>query len=304
MGLRPPNNKTAGTRVLFLEDFGTLVLWLIVMVMSVNLVFMFFVFYRRFSRARYFSEKDAARERYLAPADRFAAGEMTVEQAAEVFGSANTPPEIDTIEDLLRSRITPVNVAATSELFFALGYVERWAKEAFGRGWRPLVERSMRREHVTGDLTKAHAPWWKLAGKMRIMAVPRALALDHLGRLSSAYAEVFLAEGLGDPSSFVRRVAIESMGRNRFAQAIPLLLEELRKAVEEGNDVSLRTMKSALVCYRVEDCDLFIPYITHPVRRLRFFVVDTLREICNKAAGDGLLAKNDFSPGLCRVLLE
>ncbi|HUR36747.1 MAG TPA: HEAT repeat domain-containing protein, partial [Terriglobales bacterium] len=47
-----------------------------------------------------------------------------------------------------------------------------------------------------------------------------------------------------------------------------------------------------------------IPYITHPVRRLRFFVVDTLREICNKAAGDGLLAKNDFSPGLCRVLLE
>ena len=274
------------------------------MVMSVNLVFMFFVFYRRLSRARYFSEKDAARDRYLGPADRFAAGDLSVEQASEVFGSANTQPEIDTIEDLLRARINPINVTATSELFFALGYVERWAKVAFGRSWRSLVARSMRREHVTGDLTKAHAPWWRLAGRLRILAVPRALALDHLGRLSPAFAEVFLAEGLRDPSLFVRRVAIESMGRNRFPQAIPLLLEELRKAIEEGNDVSLRTMKSSLVCYRVEDCDLFIPYVTHPVRRMRFFVVDTLREICSEAAGDGLLAKNDFSPTLCRVMLE
>lgn len=290
--------------MLFLEDFGVLVLWLIVMVMSVNLVFMFFVFYRRLSRARYFAEKDSARDRYLSPAERFAVGEISVEQAAEVFGSANSQPEIDTIEELLRARLNPVNVTATSELFFALGYVERWAREAFGRRGRKLLERSMRREHAAVDMVHAHAPWWKLAGRLRILAVPRALALDHLGRLAPAYAEVFLAEGLRDPSIFVRRVAIESMGRNRFPQAIPHLLEELRKAVEEGNDVSLRTMKTSLVCYRVEDCDLFIPYITHPVRRLRFFVVDTLREICNQAAGNGLLAKNDFSPTLCRVMFE
>ena len=291
--------------MLFLEDFGVLVLWLIVMVMSVNLVFMFFVFYRRLSRARYFTEKDAARERYEQPAERFAAGEIAVEQAAEIFGSANSQPEIDTIEQLLRARLNPINVNATSELLFALGYVERWARAAFGRRhWKKLVERSMRREHVTVDITKAHAPWWRVAGKLRLFAVPRALALDHLGQLAPAYAEVFLAEGLRDPSLEVRRVAIANMGRNRFSQAIPLLLEELRKAVEEGNDVSLRTMKSSLVCYQVEDCDLFLPYITHPVRRLRFFVVDTLREICNRAAGQGLLAKNDFSPNLCRVMLE
>jgi HEAT repeat protein len=290
--------------VLFLEDFGVLVIWLIVMVMSVNLVFMFFVFYRRLSRARYFSEKDSARDRYVASAERFAAGEMSVEQATEVFASANSQPEIDTIEELLRMRLNPVNVTATSELFFALGYVERWARQTFGGRGRKLLERSMRREHVAVDMTQVHAPWWRLAGRLRILAIPRALALNHLGRLAPAYAEVFLAEGLRDPSIFVRRVAIESMGRNRFPQAVPHLLEELRKAVEEGNDVSLRTMKTSLVCYRVEDCDLFIPYITHPVRRMRFFVVDTLREICNKAAGEGLLAKNDFSPMLCRMMFE
>ncbi len=289
---------------LFLEDFGVLVLWLIVMVMSVNTVFMFFVFYRRLSRARYFAEKDAARERYLSPAIQFAAGDLPVERAADIFGSASVQAEIDTIEELLRTRITPVNLNATSELFFALGYVERWAKAAFGRRAKRLVEKSMRREHVPVDTKVEKVPWWRQAEKLRILAVPRALALDHLGRLAPAYAEVFLAEGLHDPSGFVRRVAIEHLGRNRFPQAIPLLLEELRKAVEVGNDVSLRSMKSALVGYQVDDLDLFMPYLTHPARRLRFFVVDTLREICRRAAGEGILAKNDFSPALCRLMLE
>jgi HEAT repeat protein len=147
-------------------------------------------------------------------------------------------------------------------------------------------------------------PIWRLLGKLKMLAVPRALALDNLGRLAPEYAEVFLAEGLRDPSGFVRRVAIEHLGRNRFPAAIPLLLEELRKAIEVGNDVSLRSMKSALVGYHVEDCDLFLPYLTHPARRVRFFVVDSIREICNQAAGEGLLAKNDFSPNFCRIMLE
>jgi HEAT repeat protein len=140
--------------------------------------------------------------------------------------------------------------------------------------------------------------------RLQILAVPRALALNSLGKMAPEHAEVFLSEGIKDPSIHVRRVAIESMGRNRFPQAVPLLLEELRKAVEEGNDVSLRTMKSALICYNLDDLDLFIPYITHPARRVRFFVIDTMREICNRVAGEGLLAKNDFSPALCRLILD
>lgn len=274
------------------------------MVMSVNLVFMFFVFYRRLSRARYFTEKDAARDRYLSPAEQFAKGDLSVERAAEVFATASSPAEIDTVEQLLRQCITPVNVVQTSELFFALGFVERWARASFGRRWKKLVERSMRKEHASLELTAKHPPFWGTLGKFRLLAVPRALALDNLGRLAPGYAEVFLAEGLKDPSPYVRRIAIENLGRNRFPQAVPLLLEELRKAVEEGNDVSLRTMKAALVGYQVEDCNLFVPYLTHQARRVRFFVVDTLREICQRAAGDGLLAKNDFSPTFCRVMLE
>jgi hypothetical protein len=99
-------------------------------------------------------------------------------------------------------------------------------------------------------------------------------------------------------------MAIENMGRNRFPEAIPLLIRELRRAVEEHNDVSLRTMKSALICYRMEDLELFIPFLTQPSRRGRFFVIDTMREICHTASRHHLLTKNDFSPELYRVVLE
>ena len=46
----------------FIEDLATLVLWLLALVVSLNLVFFLFVLYRRFSRQRFYAEKDAARE--------------------------------------------------------------------------------------------------------------------------------------------------------------------------------------------------------------------------------------------------
>jgi HEAT repeat protein len=288
----------------FIEDLGILVLWLIAMVMSVNFVFMFFVFYRRLSRTRYFAEKDAARSRYRAIISEFIAGNLPIEEVTEALENATSTAERDTLEEMLLKQVDGSNAGRISELFFSLGFVDRWARIAFGRKrCGELVKRSLRRERAAG-ITLAQHSILDYVMRLQILAVPRALALNSLGKMAPEHAEVFLSEGIKDPSIHVRRVAIESMGRNRFPQAVPLLLEELRKAVEEGNDVSLRTMKSALICYNLDDLDLFIPYITHPARRVRFFVIDTMREICNRVAGEGLLAKNDFSPALCRLILD
>jgi hypothetical protein len=87
-------------------------------------------------------------------------------------------------------------------------------------------------------------------------------------------------------------------------EAIPLLVEELSKAVEEANDLSLRTLKVALICFRLEDLESFLPYLTSPNRRCRFFVTDTIRQICDRAAAKSRLTKNDFSPPLYRAVLE
>jgi hypothetical protein len=109
---------------------------------------------------------------------------------------------------------------------------------------------------------------------------------------------------LQDPSAQVRRVAIENMGRNRYPDAVPLLVEELQKAVEERNDLSLRSLKAALIGYRLEDLEQFLPFLTSQNRRSRFFVIDAIRQICEKAAQKSRLTKNDFSPNLCRAVLE
>jgi hypothetical protein len=54
----------------------------------------------------------------------------------------------------------------------------------------------------------------------------------------------------------------------------------------------------------MDDLQHFVPFITHPHRRMRFLVVDTAREICEKAAEEGLLNKNDFSQAFYDAMLN
>lgn len=287
----------------FIEDLGSLVLWLIALVMSLNFVFLFFVFYRRLSRQRYFAEKDAARERYLETIKEFAANELTLEEGSLRLAHAVSAAERDAVQQMLSAEVNRNNAERISQLFLALGFVDVWAKQVFGRRAADLVRRSMAGEQAKVE-TGERSGMWDFVSRLRIFAVPRAIAMDSLGRIAPRHAQIFLSEGLHDPSTFVRRVAVENMGRNRFPEAVPLLIEELRRAVEEGNDVSLRTMKAALISYELEDLEHFIPFLTQPNRRARFFVIDTLREICNRASQNALLTKNDFSPALCKVVLE
>lgn len=288
---------------MFLEDVGQLVLWLVLLVMSLNLVFLFFLLRRRLIRKRFFAQKDAARERYRDPVDAFVLGQIGLEQAAAALGDARSPAEREVVSEMLFAVSNPENTERISELLFLLGFVEEWAKVAFGRkAARELVGAFLDREGKTPELH-----WPRLLRpiyRMRLTAVSRALAVNNLGRLSAKHAHHCLSAALADPSSQVRRVAIEGMGRNRNPPAIPLLVEELRKAVEESNDLSLRTLKAALIRYRLEDLELFLPHLASSCRRCRFFVIDSIRQICDRAAANARLTKNDFSPTLYRAVLE
>ncbi len=273
--------------MLLLEDLILVTIWLLVTVVAINVVFLAFVFYRRWWRARYYRAKDEARERYRRAIAEFVAGDVAAASASSKLAEAKLPAERDAVQELLLDGITPQNADRITELLYALQYVELWSRTAFGRKRAPeLMRRSQVREQAAIS-TEVEGSWKNIFRRMRIFSVPRAMAVDHLGNLAPESAQVFMAEALHDPSTEVRRVAVAAMGRSRNPAAIPLLLEELRKAVDEGNDVSLRTTKSALVCYQLADLEYFVPHVTHPNPRLRFFVVDTLREICNRAASKG-----------------
>ncbi len=267
-----------------LEDLTALILWLLATVLVLNLVFLVFVFYRRAARNRYYLAKDAARERYRTVLSQFANGEITTEQAVEGLRGASGAAAQDAVQERLLASVDPSNIERVSDLFFALGYVDRWARTAFGRSRAAQLKERSRRKEKTAISTGQSKSMWNSARRAHLFSVPRALAVDHLGKLAPDFSQVFVAEALHDPSAQVRRVAVEAIGKNRHPAAIPLLLEELRKAIDEGNDVSLRTTKSALVCYNLEDLPHFLPFLSHPSRRVRFFVVDAIREIFIKAS--------------------
>ena len=288
---------------MFLENIGQVVLWLVILVASLNVLFLFFLIRRRLIRARFFVQKDAARQRYRDPVDAFALGQLGNEQAAAALGDAKTIAEREVLAEMLFAASNSANSDRVSELMFLLGLVEDWARAAFGKH----RARRLLSVLVAKEPKVQQVKWFKPLRpihRTRLKAVSRALAVNNLGRLSSKYAHVFLMAALKDPAAEVRRVAVDALGRNRNPEAIPSLVEELRKAVGEGSDVSLRTLKAALICFRLEDVDAFLPYLDNPNRRCRFFVTDTIRQICDRAAQKARLTKNDFSPALYRAVLD
>src|SRR5437660_4610550 len=127
--------------MLLLEDVGRLVLWLTLLVVSLNLVFLFFLIYRRIVRKLYFSRKDSARERYLAPVSAFASGDLPLEQAAALLRSAKRSAEREVLYRMLFTASTAENSERVSDLLFLLGYAREWSRTAFGRrASRKLIE--------------------------------------------------------------------------------------------------------------------------------------------------------------------
>lgn len=278
--------------------------WMVVLTLCVSASFQAILLARRGARARYFARRDAARERFRLPVERFLTGAADLAQTLRALGPLKHRAEQDALAELSTRTRTAEAAERRSRLLWRTGHVRRWAKAAFGRSAaRTLVDMAFARatpasrQPLRGHRGRA---FWK----RRIFSVPRALALHELGRLAPAQANVFLAHALLDPSVEVRRLAVEAMGENPSPANIPLLLEELRRAVEEGNDVSLRTIKSALVRFRVTDMEPFLPFFRHPTQRMRFFVIDTLREICHRASAGQLLGAEAFSAAMRQVIVR
>jgi HEAT repeat protein len=272
--------------------------------MGLNAVFFLFILFRRFSRHRFFIQKDAARERFQSTVEDFAGGNLSLVEAAKVLSLASGAAEKEAIYQLIERRTRPETAERFSELLYLLGYVEAWAKAAFGKKTgQQLLELALKKSaRVSAALKRPNV--LERIRALRVFSVTRAIAVAHLGKLAPHFAQPFLAKALEDPAVEVRRVAVASMGRNRFPEAVPLLVSELVRAIEQGNDVSLRTMKAALIQYRLEDLADFIEHIRHTERRGRFFVIDSIRQICERAASEGRLSKNDFPPALYDLLLR
>lgn len=267
--------------MILFENLTSVALWLLATVTAINLLFLFSVFFRRLARKRYYTIRDSARERYQAVIAGYQARQVGIEEATGLLASASSRPERDAVEELLLDAITSGDRQRMTELVLGAGYLERWAVQAFGRRRGREVLRAAIHAKAARPRSAKHARFVNPILRMRMLSIPRAIAMNHLGFVEPPLARIFMADALGDPSLEVRSTAIAVIGRNRDRAAIPLLVNELAHAVAQDSDISLRSIKLALVSYDLDDLPYFAPYLLHALPRARFFLVDALSQICN-----------------------
>jgi HEAT repeat protein len=288
--------------MILIEDLTSFVVSLLIGIIGLNLVFFLFVLWRRLTRQSFFKEKDSARERFRPVVQDLLAGRLTPEQAIVVLSRGTSDAEKDAIWSLLHSTDPDGRMKCTLVLF-GLGRVEQWSQAAFGRKrTSELLEMIKKNQPYTPPARATQAS--RAVNKLKVKSVPKSLAVDNLAQLSPEWALVFCAEGLLDPSMEVRVMAMRGLGKTKLRPALPHLFREMERCISEKSDLSLRGVKTALIEFGIEDLASYTPYLTHENPRFRFFVVDSAREICNRAAQGGVLNKNDFSPEFCEKILN
>ncbi|HVP43331.1 MAG TPA: HEAT repeat domain-containing protein [Terriglobales bacterium] len=292
---------------MLLEDIAALVLWLTVAVAAINLVFLGSVVYRRLARGRYFRRKDEARRRWRTVVDQFLRWGLSQGQAVAVLAEAKSEAAQDAVREMLLARMASDTCDRITALLFGLGAVDGWARAAFGKRAGGVMISAL----AVGRIPFPERPRNRLRDwleRTRLLAVPRTLAVDALGRLAPDFAEVFALAALEDPAGEVRRVALSSLGRNRRVAGIaPLfssLLEALAPGPAEEHATSARTAKAALVCYGLEHLRRFVPYLRDPDPQVRFYVVDIVREICARQARLRRLGRSDLPGKLYQEFLD
>lgn len=268
-------------------------------VAGVDLTLVAYILYRRASHNRYYRLKDAAERRYAAAVQESLTGIIPIPEAAQRLKSYGRA-EREAIRTQVLSAIAGATQERATALLQELGFVAEWAEAAFGR---------QRAQQLLGSLTHGSVlPTSRPVSRrsrlqrLRGLSIMRAEAVGHLGRLSPEFAACFCREALHDPSPIVRQVAIAGMGRNPTVGRVPILLDELSKVVRGESDLPVRSVKTALVRYPIQELQYFLPFMNSENARFRFLAVDSIREICKRTTPDRVA--KDFPIELRRWFLQ
>jgi len=285
--------------VLNLEHLLKIVLWVSLCVIAIDLLLVVFILRRRWSRWLYFRKKDAVARQFAAPVHSFLVGELPPDDLVATLETLRAAPGRDAIRELLLDGLEGSQRKPVTEVLFRLGYVERWAREAFGRSRANELLR-----HIVVQEELPPAPRRRFDGirRLRLFCVKRARAVNQLGHLDTAFSRVFTREALSDPSPYVIRANVAAMGHNQQAYQVPILLELLRQAVKASSDLPVASVKTALVRYPISYLDQFPPFLNDPDPLYRFVVVDSIRQVC-EAARFGLNS-GDFPEGLYQWFVD
>ena len=281
------------------ENILKITLALAVGVLALDSVLVLLILRRRLGRRLYYDKKDEARRQLQDRVADFIAGHMGIERLLSLLKMRRGQAARDAIRDLLLQHLASSNRQAITEVLYRLGYVDAWAREAFGgRRARQLMR------HIVDEsiLPPSGKPRFAGIRRLRLFCVRRARAVAQLGHLDGKFAQVFMQEAINDPSAYVARANVASMGHNRDSFEISVLLGLLQQAVAGDSELNVASVKTALVRHPIAQLQAFVPFLNDQDPRFRFVLVDSIREICDNTKAN--LAAADFPEGLCQWFLE
>ena len=260
--------------VYLLEHITEIVTAVLVVVLLATLGLALAAIRRRRQREKYFRRLDGIRSRYkpvlAAMLSRECEYESGLEELRKISGSDR---ELILEKLLLEKPPEAIHVPLLRRLSEDLGLVELWQRQLKNefegsRGKRALW-------HPEGPLERFR----------RLRFLLRAKAAENLGLIGHQPSWPILVQALKDPHPDVRTVAVRSLGFIHEPEGFDAL-QDLLHAVILGpsTQVSLRTVKSALIGFPLSEAARFTPSLKHEEGRIRFMATDILREIVEQEA--------------------
>lgn len=281
----------------FIEHVAELVIAVIVLVLLGIGALVATAIARRQRRERYFQRIDELRQRYSPVISAILTQKIEYERGREVLRGISGFDRDSVLEQLcLERKPTLEQVPILRRLCEDLGLVKLWHERLMGK-----VSASSFREAVARP-----EGFLERVGRLRFLI--RAKSADNLGIVQHRPSWPLLVKALEDPHLDVQAVAVRSLATIQEPESFPPLVERLHAVVLKPGTtrISLRSAKTALVSFPLNQAAGLVGSLAHSHRRIRFLATDIIREMVERLAAweeDFVLESKVFAEELAGLFL-
>jgi len=287
-----------------IENILSAVVWLIALGGAGLAIFVIVAVQRRVRRGQFFRGVDAARVRAQHMLQLLHDNPEKFKELVPELKRFRTPAEWQALEDVFLDRPAPgVSFELVRKVAVELGWVREWIETLRCRRKRTGGRLDQMLKEM-GDTYEAPVGIGRLRTLWKTNFMERCMAAKRLSQVPTPEGMIALLAGTDDPDHEVREVCVRKLGQIGDPATMPVLITELIDVLEGKSPLSVRTLKSALILFPLDEMDAFREALVHPNRRVRFFATDIIREVAQRQALKEQLGKNDFSPEVYRVFTE
>ena len=280
-----------------IENIYEVVLAIIIFVLLGTGALVILTIARRQRRDKYFQRIDDLRQRYSPVLASILTQKIEYERGLEVLRGITGMDRDYALEFLcLEKKPTPDQVPTLRKLCEDLGLVKLWQLRLSGG----LDVASLR------DAVGRPEGIIQRVGTLSFLS--RAKAADNLGIVKHHPSWKLLVKALEDSHADVQAVAVRSLASIQEVESFAALVNRLQEIIQKPSEtLSLRTVKTALVSFPLNQMSGLLPSLKHAHRRVRFFTTDIVREVVERQAAweeDFILDTKNFPSELGETFLE